>query len=279
MKNILLLTTLLCFISIIKVKAQCDNTLPVIENFDVNNIGVCWQLDDLDGDGYDWYWREYLPIYGGYKCLVSRSYNTADGALTPDNWVISYPIDLTSFSTSDNIQLSWKVRGEYSALSHEYYSVYAATNNQISAFTSSPVVTSEYADAVGGTGTFVTRSMDLSSLAGNMIHIAFRHYNSSNQYSINIDEVTINNFTLGVDDFAAENFKYYYNAKTENLTLKSSIVMLDDIEIYNILGQKVLNKKLLQSEETLNLSSLIDGIYIAKLNSEKAAKTFKFVKY
>lgn len=274
MKKIILLFIVLTFF---KVTGQCDDTLPIMDNFDTNQIGVCWQVDDADGDGYDWYWREYLAIYGGYKCLVSRSYNTADGALTPDNWVKSYPIDLTSFSTSDNIQLSWKVRGEYSNLSHEYYSVYAATNNQISDFTSSPVVTSEYADAVGGTGTFVTRSMDISSLGGNTVYIAFRHHNSSNQYSINIDDVSISTSLLSNTDFDVKSFKHFYDLDNDSLILKSDI-KLDNVSIYNMLGQQVLLRKLSKNRETINVSNLKDGIYIANVEIDNTFQTVKFIK-
>ena len=269
----------MCFISNTNVNAQCNDILPVTENFDVNNIGVCWQVTDGDGDGFNWYWRDYGSVYGGYKCLTSRSWSSGQGNLNPDNWVYSYGIDLTSFNTSDNITLSWKVRGELSGLAHEYYNVYAATSNQKSAFEASSVKIGEYADAVGADGVFVTRSLNISSLAGNTVYIAFRHQNiSGSQFIINIDDVSINTAALSVDDFTAENFKHYYNPETENLILKSIIVALEGIELYNTLGQKVLNKKLSKSEEILNLSSLAEGIYIARISSENTTKTFKFAK-
>jgi len=262
--------------------AQCDSNLPIMEHFDTNTIGVCWEVhseDEDSGIAYDWYWREYLPVYGGYKCLVSRSYNTADGALTPDNWVISYPIDLTSFNSSDDIELSWKVRGEYASLSHEYYTVYAATGNQVSDFQSSGVNNGgEYADEVGGTGSFVTRAMDISSLAGSNVYIAFRHHNSTNQYSINIDDVSISTALLGIDDLESISFKHYYNINTKELTLKSYSMPMDNIALFNILGQNVLNKRLSLTEEKIDLSTLNKGIYIGQVNFDNVIKTIKFVK-
>ncbi|MGM5471261.1 T9SS type A sorting domain-containing protein [Flavobacteriaceae bacterium LMO-SS05] len=176
--------------------AQCDSTLPIFEKFDTNNIGVCWQVDDKDGDGFNWYWRDYGTYYGGYKCLTSRSWSSSQGDLNPDNWVYSYAIDLTSFNTNDNIELSWKVRGELNSLAHEYYAVYAATSidpiDKTSTFKSSPVQRGEYADEVGADGVFVTRTMNISALAGNMAYIAFQHKNiSGSQFIINIDDVQI----------------------------------------------------------------------------------------
>ena len=260
---------------------SCDGTLPVTEHFDDSSvIDVCWNLTDSDGDGQDWYWREYTAGAGGYKCLTSRSWS-ASGVLTPDNWITSFAIDLTNFSTSETIELSWKVRGENGSFSHEYYSVYAATSNQLSSFLSSPVVTSEYADEVGANGVFVTRSMDISALAGNMIYIAFRHYNSTNQYIINIDDVSVTTQALGVEDVVSNpsSLSHFYNANSQELTVESSNYPLNNISIYNILGQNVRMKTSSNTEETISLSGFKPGIYIAQINLDGGeSKTFKFVK-
>ena len=277
MKKLFLLASIIG--STLNLNAQCDSTLLITENFsDSNVVDVCWNLVDQDGDGWNWYWRDYGSYYGGHKCLTSRSWNSSELALFPDNWIYSYAINLTSFNSNDDITLSWKVRGELASLSHEYYTVYAATNNQISAFESSPVKRGEYADDVGGTGVFVTRTLDISSLAGNIVYIAFRHHNSSDQLSINIDEVSVSTALLGVDDFETNSFKHYYNTNTDVLTLKSFKSALDSVEIYNILGQNVLNRSLSQTNENINLSTLKDGIYIARITIDNSTKTIKFLK-
>ncbi len=278
MKKLLLFVYILSYT--LNISAQCNDTLPILEPFDDSNVvDVCWNLVDQDGDGYDWYWRDYGSFYGGHKCLTSRSRNSSDGDLNPDNWIYSYAIDLTSLNTNDDIELTWKVRGEMASLSHEYYTVYAATGNQISDFESSPVQRGEYADDVGAAGVFVTRSLDIASLAGNMVYIAFRHQNiSGSQLIINIDDVTISTTLLGIDDFETSSFKHYYNIDSDVLTIKSSNAPLNNIEIFNILGQGVLNKKLSQINETVDLSSLKDGIYIARVKIDNTIKTIKFLK-
>ncbi|TVZ59799.1 putative secreted protein (Por secretion system target) [Flavobacteriaceae bacterium MAR_2010_105] len=186
---------ILCFMAlscaIFTAKAQCDETLPIIERFDTNVINVCWNVVDKDKDGNNWYWWEYSSYYGGHKVIASNSFYTSSGALTPDNWIVSHAINLTSFSPNDNIVVSYKIRAELAAFAHEFYTVYAATSNQTSAFESSSVKRGEYIDEVGGAGTFVTRTLNISALAGNVVYIAFRHHNSYNQYNINIDEVSI----------------------------------------------------------------------------------------
>ena len=279
MKKLLLLMSIVsCSYNL---KAQsCNSSLPVMETFDSNTIGVCWQIDDEDGDGFNWYWRDYGSYYGGYKCLTSRSWSSSSLALNPDNWVISHEIDLTTYNTSDNIQLSWKVRGEKVSYSHEYYTIYAATGTSITDFEASSVKRGEYADVVGADGVFVTRTLDISQLAGNIVYIAFRHHNSTDQFIINIDDVMINSSSLGlgVEDFNKENFNFFYSKDSKALSVKSSNNPLSSIKIYNILGQSVVNKKLSGYDESLNLSSLVDGMYIAQVEIDNTIKSIKFLK-
>ena len=191
MKKLLLMICVLSYT--LNISAQsCDDTLPITENFDTDVIDVCWNIIDGDGDNFNWYWKEYNSSNGGHKCLTSRSWVSSQGGLNPDNWIYSYAIDLTPYSTSENLEVTWKVRAENTNLAHEYYTLYAATGNQISDFESSSVFLGEYVDDAGGAGVFVTRSLDLSSLAGNMVYLAFRHENiSGSQFNINIDDVSI----------------------------------------------------------------------------------------
>ena len=50
----LVMKKILLFIGIISLSynlnAQCDSNLPVMETFDTNTIGVCWQIFNKDGD-------------------------------------------------------------------------------------------------------------------------------------------------------------------------------------------------------------------------------------
>jgi len=279
MKKIILLALLLN--GFYYLHAQCNNgNLPVIDSFDTDEIGVCWQVDDMDGDNNNWIWWGYSSYYGGYKVIASYSYYTSTGALTPDNWIISYPIDLTSFSNGDNIQLSYKIRSASSNYAHEFYSIYAATGNQTSDFEASTLNRGEYVDNIGGAGNFVTRTLDLSSLAGNTVYIAFRHYNSTDQSNIEIDEVNVSSVALGlsIEDFDKSNFSYQYSSDRKTLTLESANKPISQVEIYNILGQRVIDTRLSNTKQEIDLSTLVNGIYIAQIEIDNTKKTIKFLK-
>ena len=250
--------------------AQCDSSLPINEGFnDSNSVGLCWDFVDIDNDGNGW----SVEDLGSSMGIKSASYIFGYGPTNPDNWIISHPIDLTSNS---NVQMSWEVRATAWNSDNENYTVYVATGNQISDFTSSGVFFNENLN--GTLGSWQNRNLNISSFSGQMVYVAFRHHDAPGQLEIDIDNLLITSSTLGVDDFDISSFKHYYNTNTDVLTLNSQNTPIKNIEIYNILGQQVLNKKLSNSEENIELSNFTDGIYIANIQIDNVFKTIKFLK-
>ncbi|MDT0559038.1 T9SS type A sorting domain-containing protein [Ichthyenterobacterium sp. W332] len=84
--------------------------------------------------------------------------------------------------------------------------------------------------------------------------------------------------TLSVTDFEANNFSHVYSKDTKTLSLESSILPLTGIEIYNVLGKVVINKSLSNTQEYIDMSTVSDGIYLAKIKVEGGSKTIKFIK-
>jgi hypothetical protein len=82
---------------------------------------------------------------------------------------------------------------------------------------------------------------------------------------------------LSVDEFANNTFIHAYNKDSNNLTLNSSLP-LSSIEVFNILGQRVINQSLSQSNEVIEMSNLKDGMYIAKVSVKGQTQTIKILK-
>lgn len=261
--------------------ASCDSSLPFADACEPASFYVCWTSIDDDADTYDWFVADYDldsdDNPDGNPCFGSASWDSSAGALSPDNWLISGAVDLTGLSTSDNIELSWKARGIDASYADENYTVYVATGNTIPDFMSSPVSFNEIIGQNGGAGVFADRTLDIASLAGNMVYIAFRHHGVSDQFVLNIDDVGVD-FTLGVNDFEKNQLSHFYNKDSETLKLESSIVTLDSINIFNLLGQNVFNKSLSSFNEEVNLTLLNDGVYIAKIKVGDGEKTIKILK-
>jgi len=95
-------------------------------------------------------------------------------------------------------------------------------------------------------------------------------------YSITVDQIVVSS-TLGVNSFELASIKAYPNPVKDILKFESSIA-ISSIEVYNYLGQKVLDKVLDTTQNQADLSILSSGNYLIKVKSENAEKTFKIVK-
>jgi hypothetical protein len=62
------------------------------------------------------------------------------------------------------------------------------------------------------------------------------------------------------------------------LTLKSSSKPICSVVFYILLGQNVANRKSSNTTENINLSNLVDGVYIAQVEIDNTTKAIKFIK-
>ena len=165
----------------VKVEAVSFLFYEDFENFDENN----WTMIDADGDGVNWVLQEQnasggIKIYQGDYCITSESYINDYGALTPDNWLISEP-----FTATADAELSWYDVGQDGTYCYENYSVYVL-----------PADYTNVSDAVevwNGTSEsdYNQRIVSLGAYAGQSIRIAFRHYDVTDMFRLNIDLITV----------------------------------------------------------------------------------------
>lgn len=134
------------------------------------------------------------------------------------------------------------------------------------------------------TGSNVSFSIDnvviytgLLATVGDVNQVRFAHDNF--QGFAYVDNFRTNNEpTAGVDEFGSNVFTHFYDKNTDLLTINSSTLAFDNIQMFNILGQEVMNKGLSQTSESLSLAQLQDGVYIAKVTIEGQVQTVKFLK-
>jgi len=250
-------------------------SLPYLNDFnDPDTWTNCQTFYDNDGDGNFWYYVNYTDVdEAGNNVAASASYQSG-AALTPDNWVIMGPIDLTDHSDA---LLEWKVRGIDPSWCQENYSVYVGTSDNYNDLINGSVSYNETiangGDACGQT--FAERSLDISASTGGQVYIGFRHHDVSDMFVLNVDDISVTSTTMSNEDFTLENITYSFNQETDILRVTSE-EPLSKIEIYNMLGQQVLNKNLNESSATLNLSDLSSAIYIVNVEGNNSkTKTFK----
>ena len=196
-------------------------TFPWSEGFEAGSVPAGFTFVDGDNDGYGWDVSNFGETTNGNNgsqyVIASASYINQVGALTPDNWMI-----LPSFTLPANsdFELSWYEKGQDANYASEFYSVYITTaGRSVANFTATtPVMSST------STGNWVKKTVSLSSYAGQTINIAFRHYNVSDMYYLDIDDIRVGSptapdLTVMGSPIALLNELAHYSAVTSATTI------------------------------------------------------------
>ncbi|MDQ7918251.1 choice-of-anchor J domain-containing protein [Mesonia sp. MT50] len=274
MKKITL--TLAAFAAAITMNAQ---TTYFSDDFDDEDVSD-WTLIDEDADGFNWSAVQIVdensqPV--GTPVMRSASWNSVAGPLTPDNYTFSMPIDLSSEDGTNDITLSWDVTAADADYSDENYTVYVATGNTVADAMSATVSFNELVSDNGPAGLEnpYTKTLDITSLAGQVVYVAFRHHDVSDQFTMEIDNVEVVAGSLSTQSQNFESFNHY--VANNVLTLKANTA-INNARLYNILGQQVISKKLGTQSADINLNSLNSGVYLVQVEIEGQSKSFKIVK-
>ena len=141
-----------------------------------------WTTIDADGDGLTWQWSDNNNGILGYmssNCVYSESYDKKNKqALTPDNWLVSPKVILGG-------SITFWAKGQDVRFFSENFGVAVSTtgNTDPADFTmvSEDNVTSH---------DWTQYTIDLSEYSGEG-YVAIRHYNVSDQFYLDIDDITI----------------------------------------------------------------------------------------
>ena len=246
-------------------------SLPYLNDFnDPESWTNCQTFYDNDGDGQYWF---YTSLDGSDN-LSANSYSWNNAILTPDNWVIMGPIDLTNVSDA---LLEWEVQGIDPNYCNENYSIYVGPSNDYNDLINNSYVSYTETLESGGDscGAWADRSLDISAATGDLVYIGMRHHDVTDVYLLSIDNVSVTSSTMSNEDFTLENINYTFNLESKILNVNSQEI-LSNIEIYNVLGQQVLIENLDKSSINLDLSNLSSGVYIVNVEGNNSkTKTFK----
>ena len=249
-------------------------SLPYLNDFnDPESWTNCQTFYDNDGDGNYWFYQAFGDDTSDLSA-TSASYINGVGILTPDNWVIMGPIDLTDVSDA---LLEWQVQGLDANWCQENYSIYVGSSNNYSDLINSSSVSFNETIASGGDacGSWADRSLDISAATGGLVYIGMRHHDVSDMYYLNIDNVSVTSSTMSNEEFTLENIDYTFNQESKILNVNSEEI-LSNIEIYNMLGQGVLNENLNSNSINIDLSTMSSGVYIVNVEGNNSkTKTFK----
>ncbi|MEZ0006632.1 hypothetical protein ABH942_002009 [Flavobacterium sp. 28YEA47A] len=82
---------------------------------------------------------------------------------------------------------------------------------------------------------------------------------------------------LSNPEFDLKNLKAYPNPVTDMLSISYSENIIS-VEVFNLIGQKIMDKATNSTQVTINLSDVETGAYLVRVSSGKAQKTFRVLK-
>lgn len=136
------------------------------------------------------------------------------------------------------------------------------------------------------TGSSVTYFIDnveaaTSNLASNLdiTEIRFVHDNFGGDGYM--DNIRINDeLVLNTSDVLENSFSHYMDNEKNRLIINSPEESINSVEIFSLLGQSVFSKsESFENIEDIDLLTLNDGVYLAKVKLNSGIKSFKFVKH
>ncbi len=231
-----------------------------------------WALQSFDSDTLNWgiYTTQAFADQG--PVALSQSWVQA-GPLTPDNFLISPPIDLSNVSS--NIALSFAIGSPETTASgwyEEFLSVYVSdgvTQAAVGAALTAPV----YSAILPGGDSLYRFTFDITALAAgkDSAMLWFRHHNCTDENYIILDDISVYN-SAAVNDLDLVT-KVYPNPANDVLNI---IVDGEEVEVtISTLDGKIV--KTLNSKK-IDIAELNSGMYIYRVNSNGKMATGNFVK-
>lgn len=171
-------------------------SLPFAEDFEnyentddfLANSG--WTVIDADGDGFNWYL--HYDSWDDINLMVSRSYEGDAGALTPENYLVTPLIGLGEAKSGQPILLSFHVAASGSSYYEEKYKIIiSTTGNTKEDFDDGTILWEETLTENESGWSFAVREIELSNFAGEEVHIAFVHFDCTDQDRLLINNVKI----------------------------------------------------------------------------------------
>lgn len=225
-KNLLLLAIAILTVGVAKAQITTFE-----EGFEDGTLGVMTVLDG-DFDGINWMNSSTLQAQGdghneSLRYAYSESWTTVmmRPGLTPDNFLVTPLIAATETSV-----FTFFVCSDWYAYVGEHYGVAISTksNTEPTDFTTIAEWTLTDKSRDNDQGPWHEHNIDLSEYAGQNIYIAIRHFECSNIYRIDVDDISVTTEEGGCD--APTNFAGVCNNAHTTLVWDAA----EDAESYNI---------------------------------------------
>ncbi len=135
-------------------------------------------------------------------------------------------------------------------------------------------------DTAPNTGTSQTKDIDVSAYINSSFKVKFIYDDENTQtWGIGIDNYKLlNTATANIGDLVDLGFNYYPNPVVNDVLTLQANEEISIINVYNMIGQKVIAKKPVSFESKLSMENLPEGMYIVNVAIGKKEGSFKVIK-
>ena len=229
--------------------------------YDFNDGILSWTTIDGDGDGYNWEMRQNWGNPDNPYSVTSASFDSYTGTiLYPNNYLVS-PFKL------DCEEISFIACAQDATNPAEHFGVAVSTTGNTDAEDFSIVWETDMTDKAAGSWHYY--EVDLRDYQGQDIYVAIVHFNCSNQFMLNIDDITLYRTYNSLTDNTTTLLSVYPNPSEGAVIVEGTGKLL----VTNALGQQILSRDI-DNQTTLNLPT---GLYFIRLENENGVSVNKLV--
>lgn len=239
--------------------------------FDFNDGIIHMNTIDGDGDGYNWEIRQNWGNTENPYSATSASVDIYETPLFPENYLVTpYKLDC------EQVVFSACVQDIAHPDEHLGVAVSTTVGDDPEAFT----IVWDVDMTAKQVGNWYQFNVDLRAYQGQDIYVAIVHYNCTNQFMVNVDDVLLvrqydPSWSVSEDTMTT---CHIYPNPTSMLLVVENDVTVNHYEVYNITGAMVMSKPVDKKTFNVNVSELPAGTYLLKMTSEGLVQTKRFVK-
>ena len=236
--------------------------------FDFNDGIMHMNTIDGDGDGYNWELRQNWSSPDNPYSVTSASVDITETPLFPENYLVTpYKLDC------EQVVFRACVQDVTHPNEHIGVAVSTTVGDDANAFT----IVWDADMTAKEVGNWYQFNVDLRDYQGQDIYVAIVHYNCTNQFMVNVDDIMLYRVYNDVNEVEMNMFAVYPNPTTEKLMVESEVVV-NQYDIYNVAGAMILSKPVDEKSFEINVSELPAGTYLIKMSADGLVQTKRFVK-
>lgn len=243
--------------------------VPYVQGFEANDGLGCIRLDDMNGATS---WSLFTSGAEGAATGTNSVRYNWDETAAADDWFFLKGLNLTAGTA---YELKFKYKASDGPEYVENLEVKYGTMPEGAAMTMGTIVTLEQINSALA-DSFAESVSTFTPNETGTYYIGFHCYSIPNQAFLYVDDVSVST-SLGVNTPNNFSVKYFPNPVKDVLNL-SYDQNITGVLVYNLLGQRVIERQFNDTSVQLNIAELASGNYLVKVLTDNGSETLKIVK-